>query len=120
MPYLSGKTGFVLVAGTAFAFGKWRLSISVGKPKVTNFKTSPYQALVSGIYAGKLTLDGPYEATAMPLTAGGEYLFTLGWTAALNIQVTCIIDLDLTNDVEDAPRVSVSGESDGIFGIAIA
>lgn len=119
MAYLSGKTGSVLVNGVAYPFDKWKLSITVGKPKVTNFKTSPYQALVSGILAGKLSLEGPYDAGNMPLTGGNEYVFTLGWTVALNIQVQCIVDLDLSNDVEQNPKVSISGESDGSFGISI-
>ncbi len=127
--YLSGKTGYVIVTPSAnagggdsvfFSFAKWRLSIKVGKPKVTNFNTAPYQALVSGIYAATVTLDGPYNQGSMPLQAGLQYDFVLGWAENIFITVSCIVDLELTNDVDGNPAVMVSGESTGSMGISIA
>ena len=117
--YLSGKTGFVQANGATYNFSEWGLSIKVGKPKITNFMTAPYQGLVSGIIAGTLKLRGPYNAGNMPLTAGATYVFNLGWAPGLFITVTCIIDLELTNDVEGNPAVMVNGESTGPMGYFI-
>lgn len=121
MALLSGKTGFVTDStGTTRSFGKWSLAIKVGKPKVTNWNTSPYQALVSGIYSGNLSLSGPYDYGNMPFTAGGPQVFNLGLFNGVYLTGAFIIDIDIDNDVDGNPSVKITGESSGAFSISIA
>jgi hypothetical protein len=118
--YVAGKVGFVAVNAVVYPFAKWRLSLKVGKPKVTNFTSEGFQALVSAINAATMSLEGAYNIGNMPLTNGFRYTFHFGFTTAIYLVGDFIVDLDLNNDVEDVPRVTVSGESTGPFTLSIA
>lgn len=118
--YLSGTTGHVLLGATEYSFGKWRLDMETAVPKVTNFTSGGFQALVSGITKGTITLEGPYNQGNMPLTCGNSYSFVLKWTASVSITVTALITkLSIDDDAEAAPRVNVTAESNGTFTAAI-
>jgi hypothetical protein len=117
---IAGPSGSVLVGGVAFAFGKWRFAMKAGLPKVNNF-TSAYQQLVAGLISGTLTLEGPYDAGNMPIAAGTSYAFTLKFSAAVTLTVTCYVeDITPSQDIEDAARVTVTAQSTGSFTAAIA
>lgn len=121
MGYLSGKTGYVALGSTPYSFGKWKCSIKSGLPKVTNFKSQGFQALVAGILSSTITLSGPYEVGAMPLVAGQAYEFHLGLDVGIELVVTARIEtLEPDNDVEGAPAVSVTAQSTGPFTAAIS
>lgn len=118
--YISGKTGSVLVGGVAYAFGKWKLSMKTGLPKVTNFNTGGYQLLVSGITSGTITLEGPYNQGNMPVTCGNSYAFTLTWAPTITIAVTAFVEsIEASDDVEGAGHVVVTAQSSGSFTAAI-
>ena len=116
----TGLFGSVTIGGNVFALGKWKASIKSALPKVNNF-TSPYQQLVGGLLSAALTLDGPYDAGNMPLVAGTSYIFSLGVNGALSYIVTAFVEsIDLSDDIEDAARVSISAQSSGAFSAAIS
>lgn len=118
--FISGTSGSVLVAGVAYAFGKWRFQMKSGLPKVNNF-TSAYQVLVAGLLSGTLTLEGPYDGGNMPLAAGTSYAFTLKFSNAITLTVTAFVeDITPSQDIEDAARISVTAQSTGSFTAAIA
>jgi hypothetical protein len=120
MAFIAGTSGSVLVGGVAYAFGKWRFAMKAGLPKVNNF-TSAYQQLVAGLISGTLTLEGPYDAGNMPIAAGTSYAFTLKFSAAVTLTVTCYVeDITPSQDIEDAARVTVTAQSTGSFTAAIA
>ena len=120
MAFISGKFGFVLVNGTALAFGKWKLKMKSGKPKIPNWKGGGFMQRVTGLLDADLSVEGPWDIGAMGgLAAGGEYTFSLGYTQLLSLVVTAIIDIDVNNDVEDTPRITVTGESDGTFSFSV-
>jgi hypothetical protein len=98
-----------------YAFGKWRIPMQSNLPRVNNF-TSAYQVLRKGLIRANIVLEGPYDAGNMPLAVNGSYLFTLGWTASLALEVTAVVnDITPDNNVEDAPRCNISAESSGAF-----
>jgi hypothetical protein len=101
------------VAGT---FGKWKLRTRTVKPSMNNFK-SGFQKKVSGLRGAELTIDGPWDVGALGIEAGGEYSFRLGVTASVFLDVDAIVDFDASNDVEDAPRITITGDSNGAFSI---
>lgn len=121
MSFNAGPSGAVLVGGVAYAFGKWRISQKSALPKVNNF-TSGFQQLVAGLLSATITVEGPYNAGAMPLTAGTAYSLTLRTVVGVDILVPIayVESIDPSQDIEDASRVSVTFQSSGTFTYAIA
>src|SRR5262245_2130163 len=118
MALISGVLGSVSVGGVSYSFGKWKLSIRANRPKMNNFK-SGFQRVVGGLLSAALDVEGPWDVGAMPLTAGNMYTFQLGVSPSVFIVVNVVIDLEPSNDVEDAPRLRVSGDSDGSFTYSV-
>ena len=122
MPFnpISGTSGSVTVGGATYAFGKWRLSLKAGLPKVNNF-TSVYQQLVVGLLSATLTLEGPYDGGNMPLTAGTSYVFVCKFSSTYTLTLTALVEsIDPSQDIEDAGRVSVTAQTSGSFTASIA
>lgn len=120
MPFnpIAGPSGSVTVGGVAYAFGKWRLSLKAGLPKVNNF-TSAYQQLVTGLYSATLTLEGPYDGGNMPLTVGTSYAFVCKFNSTYTITVTALVEsIDPSQDIEDAARITVTAQSTGSFTLS--
>lgn len=117
--FIGGPEGSVLVGGVAYAFGKWRCPIRTGLPKVNNF-TSAFQQLVKGLTSATITLEGPYDGGNMPITSGNEYVFTLKFSALISITITARVgEINGSQDIEDAARISINAESHGTFTAAI-
>lgn len=120
MGYLSGKSGYVKVGAGTYSFGKWRLPMKGGAPKVTNFTSLGFQALVPGIISGTVILSGPWNVGNTPIAVGFAYVFHLGLDTGLELAVTALVtDITPENDVEGTPQVSVTAESTGPFTAAI-
>lgn len=118
--FLSGTTGFVKLGVTTYKFGKWKLAIKGGTPKVTNFAGAGYQQLVPGVISGTLSLSGAYDQGNMPLTINTSYVFYCGFDTGIQLSVTAqVSSIDMDNDVEDTPRVNVTAESTGSFTASI-
>ena len=119
MGFPSGKHGSVMIGTVSYAFGKWKFRMNTPAIKRNNF-TSQFQRVVSGVNAGTLNIDGPYDQGNMPFTCGQQYTFLLGLTSGVALTCTAqISDLAPDNDVETAPNVSIVAESDGVFTLAI-
>lgn len=117
---LSGKTGFVALAGRKYRFGKWDLPLTMNTPKANNFIDAPFSIFVGGLFEAKLTCDGPYDLGNMPLVLGNVYIFTLGWTPAVSFTVTGYLNsLNPSNDVENNPIVKIGAQVSGAFGLFI-
>jgi hypothetical protein len=120
--FVSGVVGYVQVGTlttSRYAFKKWTLKMMAALPKMSNFLSS-YQRVVAGLISGQLTVEGPYDGNSMAFTAGGSYVWVLGLSASISITVTALIeDITPTNDVDDAPRVTITAQSDGTFTAAI-
>jgi hypothetical protein len=118
--YISGKSGSVTIAAVAYPFGKWKLAMKSGLPKVTNFSTGGYQLLVSGITQGTITLEGPYNEGNMPLTAGNSYAFVLLWATGISLSCTAFVEsIEASTDVEQAGHIVVTAQTSGAFTAAI-
>lgn len=142
--YLSGKTGSVGVAtvtgmtfgagltgtgssgsvgtNTLMSFGEWRIPMEAGTPEISNFNTAPYRAYVPGLIGASAETDCPgYNQGNMPLTCGGSYQLTLGWTNSLNIVVWAILKkLEPANKVDGAPTIKASWQITGGFAASVA
>lgn len=118
--YLSGIQASVVIGVTSYSFSKWGLEIETNLPKVTNFTSQAFQALVKGVTKGTITLEGPYNQGNMPFTSGTSYTWILTWTTGISITVTALISrLAPDDDVEDAARIRIQAESNGVFTAAI-
>jgi hypothetical protein len=114
MALLSGTLGYVKVNGVPKAFGKWRAPLKANRPKVNNF-LSGSQRVVSGLLGASIQIEGPWDVGALGMAVGGSYTFLLGVSPSVFVSVTAIVDLEPSNDVEDAPRITITGDSDGPF-----
>ncbi len=90
-----------------------------GKPALDNWLTAPFGYVIGGIHRATLRLSGPYKFASMPLTNLGSYIFVLGFFPGVFLSGTFLVTLKIDNDVDDAPRVEVSGTSQGAFGISL-
>lgn len=118
--FVSGKIGYVTVGNTQYSFGKWKCAMKAKLPNMNNFNGGGFQQIVSGIVAGNPTFEGPWDIGNTPLAVGVQYTFLFGVTPSVFIQVVGIVeDITPSNDVDDAPRVSVAVQSNGSFTAAI-
>lgn len=119
--FLSGTTGFVKLGSTTYKFGKWKLALKAGNPKTTNFAGGGYQSLVTGVISGTVTCSGAYDTGNMALAVGSSYAFHLGLDTGVELTATFLVtSVDVDNDVEGTPQISVTGESTGTFTSAIS
>lgn len=120
MAQLSGKSGFVKLGSVSYEFSKWSMDMKSGVPDVTNWGGGGYRELVPGILSATITISGPYDSTAMALTAGNSYVFHLGFDTGLEVSCTAIVSsIRPENDVMDAPRINVTAEQSGSFVASI-
>jgi hypothetical protein len=120
MAVLAGKSGAISLGGTAYAFGKWTADMSADILDVTVFTSSGYKANIAGLVGAKITADGPFNSTAMALTAGNSYAFVLTMDSGVTLTVTARVgNINVVTDVKDAVRVSISAESTGSFTAAL-
>ena len=122
MPFtpMTGINGAVRTSGSSYAFAKWKADMRANLPKVNNF-TSSYQQLVAGMKSATVTLTGPYDQGNMPFTAGASYIFILDWNGSISLTITVLLEsIGASQDVEDAGRVELVGQSNGSFTAAIA
>jgi hypothetical protein len=118
--FLSGTTGYVKVGVITYRFGKWKITIKAGTPKVTNFAGSGYQQIVPGVVMATITLSGAYDSGNMPLAANSVYAFHLGMDTGVELAIPAQVSgIEADNDVEGTPTVSVTAESTGVFTAAI-
>jgi hypothetical protein len=115
MAFFSGKSGSVSIGEVDYAFGKWSIDLDANLPKMNNF-LSGFQILVSGLISSKLTLSGPYDAGEMAFTAGNSYEFILAVSDTIAFTITYFVEnIKIDDDIDDAARISLSGQSSGSF-----
>jgi hypothetical protein len=120
--YISGKAGAVYISTTAYSFGKWKVTFKAGAPKITNFTTAGFQALLAGIISATISVSGPYNNGNMGFTVGNTYTFILYFDHANTISLSVpviLTSIDSDDDVEGSPHITLTGESTGTFTAAI-
>lgn len=129
--FLSGKTGFVSTAAGTYSFGKWELEMKAKMVPVPNFNGAGYEQYVIGLVSGKATITGPYDAGNMVFQVGGTngptstFTQTYAWTLGLGAGITLtfpgwIESIKMSEDVDGAPQVTLTVQSNGAFTAAIA
>jgi len=122
--YLAGKYGYVSASNASgtvtYSFDKWTLDINCDLPKVTNFTSGGFQNMVANIFSAKIGASGPYNAGNTPIAAGSAYLFTLGFSQSIFIQVTGLVsNISPSVDINGAAHVAISADSIGSFTVGI-
>lgn len=121
MAQLAGKSGYVALGNTNYAFSMWTADFNTDAVDVTNFSSSGYHENIAGLTGAKITARGPFNSTAMAVTSGTSYAFTLGASGSVTYAVTArVTAIKLTTDVTKAVEVEISAESTGTFTAAIA
>ena len=118
--FIVGKSGSVKIGAVSYSFDKWKVSFHAVLPVITNFTSGGYQALLSGLVDGTVTISGPYNNTNMGFTVGTTYTWLLNLTDAVGLSVPAIIEsLEPDDAVADSPRISITAKSTGSFTAAI-
>lgn len=121
MAFLSGKGGSVTVGTASWKLREWSLDMRTDASDVTNFSSSGYRENIAGLTGGSLSCSGPFDSTAMALTSGTSYSFTLGASNTVNFAVTArVTNIRISTTIERAVEVSITAETNGSFTAAIA
>ena len=121
--WIAGKFGYVGIgAAMTWAFSRWshhpRCKIL---PKNT-FINQGFDDSIGGFIGSNVRLEGPLDAAATALVVGDVYVLHLGITATGPIEFTLsvrIADIEVTNDAEDEPHLTVNAVSKGSFDPAV-
>lgn len=106
---ISGKTGFVKLGTSRYAFNRWSCPIKSNQVKTTNFESLGFQEVVSCITSAGITCSGPYAPGSMSVVAGQTYTFHLGWTNGLELVVQGnVASVEPDNDAEGVPQLKIT------------
>lgn len=121
MAFLAGKGGGVTVGVAVWKLSSWTLDMQTDALDVTNFESSGYKENIAGLTSGRISARGPFDSTAMALTAGTSYTFTLEVSSTVSYTVTArVTNISTTTDVTRPVEVSITAESTGSFTASIA
>jgi hypothetical protein len=100
----------------AMAFKNWKLSMKAALPKQTNVSVAGYQTVLSGIISAQLTASGPYNNSHVGLVVGDTYLWFLGFTDSISINVPAAVEtLEPSVDVFEVAMLTMTAQSNGAF-----
>lgn len=117
---LAGKVGFVNTGASNYAFGKWKWSPKAKMVPVPNFNGGGFEQYVVGLVGGKITISGPYDQGNMAFTVGNTYTWTLGLAVSVTLTVPGILEsIDMDEDVEGSPTVTLTVQTNGSFTTSI-
>lgn len=118
MGFKSGKTGYVIIQSGEYAFDKWDLKVTTKAVSTNNFTSEGFDDNVAGFSGFEVTVSGPWEVGAEPVTSGEVYEFHLGvdegieWSG--NARVT---EVGPSDEAEGTPRLSIKAKSKGVFSL---
>lgn len=120
MPFLAGKGGSVSIEDSSWSLSEWSLEMGANLLDVTTFAAGGYRVKLAGLVGARITVRGPYNAGAMPLTVGAEADFILGVGGGVTFTVTALIgQIVPSTSVEGFAQVTIQAESTGSFTAAI-
>ncbi len=120
MAFLAGKSGGVSVAAAVWKLSEWTADMQTELVEVTNFESAGYHENIAGITKAEITAKGPFDSTAMALTAGTSYAFTLEASGAVTYAITArVSNIRLITNVAKAVEVEITATSTGSFTAAI-
>jgi hypothetical protein len=123
--YCSGVNASVKQPGTPekiHSFAEWEAAGECGVPNVTNFRTAPYQALLTGVFKGTITLNGPKDVSGDDsfLLGGGITELRLYWNATLFLKyVGVIASYRLTQNVQEHGKQQIVLQTTGALSVAL-
>lgn len=121
MATLAGKSGYIALGNTNYAFASWTADITTDAIDTTSFGSAGFRENLAGLTGAKVSARGPYNNTAMALASGSSYAFVLGMSASVTFNTTARIDsISVSTDVTKAVEVSITAQSTGSFTASIA
>lgn len=118
MAFLSGKNGAISVAGVSKPLTSWSIDVKTENIDVTNFSSSGWQELLSGILSVDISAEGPYNGSS-GVTQGTAATFILatGTTGAFSgpsFEVNAVItSVKVNTSVKDVAKISYTASSTG-------
>ena len=118
--FVAGKFGYVSIGGApAWAFTRWSFHPRAKILPKNTFVAGGYDDNISGFIGADVRMEGPVDLDQpSTLTVGDVYTVALGITATGPIEFELsvrIADIEVTNDAEDEPHMTVNGVSKGSF-----
>lgn len=121
MATLAGKSGSINLGAAAYAFREWTVDMQTDAIDVTSFSSSGYKENIAGLTSAKISARGPFNSTAMAVTAGSSYAFVLFASGSVSYSINArITSIRVVTEVSKAVEVDISAESTGSFTAAIA
>jgi hypothetical protein len=124
--FIAGKFGYVktgIAPGVAWAFNRWSYHPRAKILPKNTFVAGGYDDNIAGFIGADVRLEGPVDSTQTTmLTVGDVVTLALGITATGPIEFTLdvrIVDIEVTNDAEDEPHMTVNAVSKGSFNPAV-
>lgn len=120
--FFGGPNGYVQNNATSkfFSFDKWKLSMKTTLVEVTSFTSNGYQVMVPAITGATLTVSGPYNYGNMPFATGVGYVWNLGFSSSIFIQLFAMIEtIEPDVDVKGRASISITAQSSGAFTAAV-
>jgi hypothetical protein len=124
--YLSGVNASVRQPGTPeklHSFAEWEAAGECGTPEVTNFRTAPYQALLTGIFKGTITLNGPKDSSGDDnfILGGGISEIRLYWNGSLCLKyIGLVASYRLSQNVQEHGKQQIVIQTTGALSVALA
>lgn len=118
MPFYVGKSGHILVGGSAKPLTDWSLDVKVDEIDTTNFTSSGWKEVVGGIFSCDVTASGPYN---------GSSTVTQGTAVALVLDVDAggsgpgfsgsalVTSVKIDTSVKDVAKITYTATSTGAW-----
>ena len=126
MAFFAGKSGLikigVLGAEVTKKLTDWSMDVKTESLDVTNFTSSGWQEVISGIFSIEVSASGPYDGTSS-VTQGTAVTMILdidgaGATVAYSgLALITSVKIDLS--VKDVAKISYSGTSTGAWAAVV-
>lgn len=119
MPFVAGKTGFIMIEEVEWPMRQWNFRISCQSLDTTNFTTLGFKTVMPGLVSATFGASGPLDPTmtALPVWAPGAYaIIGLGVGGGYWLNADCMItSAAISTGVDKAADLDLQGETSGLF-----
>lgn len=128
MPFYTGKTGHIRIGTSGGSFTvkpltDWSLDIKVDEIDVTNFTSSGWKEVQSGIFSCDITASGPYDTNNVGVTQGSATIFSLdldaGGAFGAFTGSGLVTNIKIDNSVKDVAKITYTATSNGPWTVSL-